>query len=286
MTDEEWKAHVQQWRQRGGVESQKAPDPATTSTTDDPSLLSEIGSGIYQTGRGMLKGAYSNIAGLETAASKATGIEALGPSKTGKDWLAQQDESGLETAGRFIGDYGSLAIPGLDFGLGARFGTKAAEWALDHGPEIATLAKTVGPARAQKMIEGLWGSLPKLGTGATRGAIGGATHDPNHPLRGVETGATIGTLGTLARQALPATWRTIPHALREAAKWATVGSTIGLSEEAMRNMTGRGGYFPGMWHLAYGFPSALAGLAGFATGKPAIMGAAASDINQATQPNE
>lgn len=229
--------------------------------------------------RGLGKGALSNVTGLWSAATNLTGTnERLGPPKALTDWVDSPGDT-TETIARQVGDYGSLMIPGLDLGLGAKFGTKAAQWAFMHGPELAKLAKVFGPKAAQSMVESMWHTLPKVGEGVTKGAIGGMAHDPEHPLQGAATGATVGGGGMLARKAIPAAWNKIPAKARQfAATAGAVTSGMGIYDIA-RNAIGHG-WFPGEYHLAYSLPSSLAALAAFATGKPGAMGGFASSLNR------
>lgn len=60
MTPEEWKAHVQQWQQRGGVESNKAPDPSAPASTDNNDADSWLGT-AESFGKGMLREGASQI---------------------------------------------------------------------------------------------------------------------------------------------------------------------------------------------------------------------------------
>lgn len=235
--------------------------------------------------RGLAKGAASNVTGLWSGATNLIDAPRLGPPKALTDWVDAPGDT-TETIAHTVGDYGSLALtPGLDLGLGAKFGAKAAQWALEHGPSIQTLAKAVGPERAQRMIHGLWDTLPKVGKGVTQGAVGGVAHDPEHPVAGATTGAMAGGAGMAARQAIPAAIKTIPPEARHLAR--TIGGTaagFGLYDAA-RHAMGHG-WFPGEYHLAYTLPSALAALAAFATGRPAAMGAAATSYNRGTEPKE
>ena len=165
-----------------------------------------------------------------------------------------------------------MFVPGLDFGLGAKFGTKAAEWALAHGPSIQTLAKTVGPEAARRMIHGMWDTLPSIGSHAARGAIGGVMGDPQHPLEGAATGAGTAIAGGAARKA----FGTLSPRLQHAAGGVATGVGMGAGLEGARMMEGgrrRGGEDWPMYLTMRHALSPLLAIAAAAARLPAAAGA-------------
>ncbi|HEY4808200.1 MAG TPA: hypothetical protein VIH81_10725 [Roseiarcus sp.] len=247
MTDEEKAAtRAGLHAKANGMDPSKPAAPAGGSS-DEPGYL-------MQAARGLARGVASDIPG---AASSA---------------FATQDDAGLvEQGARYAGEYGPMLIPGLDFGLGAKFGTKAAEWALQHGPELQTLAKAVGPDAARRMIHGLWDTAPKVGRAASQGAIGGALMDPEHPLEGAATGAVTAPAFGAARAGFRGLSPTVKHAaVAVPSAAATTGAIIGAKEM----MGGRRGE---EWPVYFGARQAMSpllALAAAATGKPAIAGGA------------
>jgi hypothetical protein len=244
MTDEEKAAMRQSLHAKAnGMDPSKPAEAAST----EPSYWT-------QAARGLARGVASDIPGVSSSQ------------------FATQDDAGpVEQGARYVGEYGPMLIPGLDFGLGAKFGTKAAEWALQHGPELQTLAKAVGPDAARRMIHGLWDTAPKVGRAATQGAIGGVMADPEHPLQGAATGAVTAPLVGAARRGFGALTPTVKHA---AVAVPTAAATAG-GMMAAREMAGRGDEWPAYFGVRGAMPSLL-GLAAAATGKPALAGAAGS----------
>jgi hypothetical protein len=206
-----------------------------------------------QVGRGLARGVASDVPGLSTS-----------------EFATQDDAGPIETASRYAGEYGPMLLPGLDLGLGAKFGTKAAEWALQHGPELQTLAKVVGPARAQQMIHGLWNTLPKLGSASAKGAVGGVMADPEHPVRGATTGALTGP----AVAAIPRPARSF------ATKAAAAGAGLAGWEAAKDMIGGRGENLPAYFAARHSI-APLGGLAAAALlNRPTLSGAAGSAVRK------
>lgn len=247
MTDEEKAATRQSLHAKAnGMDPSKPSDPAASS---EPSYWT-------QAGRGVARGLASDIPGLSSSQ------------------FATQDDAGpVEQGARYVGEYGPLFVPGLDFGLGAKFGTKAAEWALQHGPSIEKLAKLVGPDAARRMIHGIWDTMPKVGRAAGQGAVGGALMDPEHPLEGAATGAVTAPAVGAARAGVG---RLVSPRVQDLAGKAAGGAaTAGGIIAAQQMMGGRRGE---EWPLYFGARQAMSpllGLAAVATGRPALAGAAA-----------
>lgn len=255
----------------GGAQPYKQPVIPKAAPKDDPPPPSDPGY-IEQAVTGVARGAYSNVAGLETAASKIPGLGWVAPSKSTTDWLNRDDAGPVETAARLGGEYGSLMIPGLDLGLGAKFGEKAAAWALEHGPEIETLARAIGPSKAQALVEKIWSGLPKVGQATAQGAIGGATTgDPKGAAAGAATGAA--TLPVSA--ASKAAWQAVPSGVRHAAQ---AGAGV-AGYEGARQVMGRGaGSWLPEWYVGHHIPSALASLAAMVLRRPALAGRLGADM--------
>jgi hypothetical protein len=212
MTDEEKAAtRASLHAKANGLDPSKPLDAAPAGAAGEPGYL-------MQATRGVARGLASDIPGASSSQ------------------FATQDDAGpVEQGARYVGEYGPLFVPGLDFGLGAKFGTKAAEWALQHGPSIQTLAKAVGPEAARRMIHGLWDTLPSVGSHAAKGAIGGAAMDPEHPLQGAATGAGTAIAGGAARRA----FGTLPAPIQHAAGGVAGGVGLGAGIEGAR-MLGEG----------------------------------------------
>src|SRR5580693_9094720 len=100
MTDEEKAAMRQSLHAKAnGMDPSKPAEAAST----EPSYWT-------QASRGLARGVASDIPGVSSSQ------------------FATQDDAGpVEQGARYVGEYGPMLIPGLDFGLGAKFGTKAAE---------------------------------------------------------------------------------------------------------------------------------------------------------------
>jgi hypothetical protein len=242
MTDEEKAAtRASLHAKANGMDPSKPDDPASA----EPGYL-------MQATRGIARGVASDIPGASSS-----------------EFATQDDAGPVEQGARYVGEYGPMLIPGLDFGLGAKFGTKAAEWALQHGPELKTLAKALGPDAARRMIHGLWDTAPKVGRAATQGAIGGVMADPEHPLQGAATGAVAAPVVGAARRGFGALTPTVKHA---AIAVPTAAATAG-GMMAAREVAGRGEEWPAYFGVRGAMPSLL-GLAAAATGKPALAGAA------------
>jgi hypothetical protein len=243
MTDEEKAAtRASLHAKANGMDPSK---PAAAASPEEPGLL-------MQAGRGLARGVASDIPGVSTSS------------------FATQDDAGpVEQGARYVGEYGPMLIPGLDFGLGAKFGTKAAEWALQHGPELQKLAKVVGPDAARRMIHGMWDTAPKAGRAVTQGAIGGVMADPEHPLEGAATGAVTAPVVGAARAGFGRLSPTVRHA---AVAVPTAAATAG-GMMAAKEMGGRGDEWP-LYFGVRGSMSPLLGLAAAATGKPTLAGAA------------
>jgi hypothetical protein len=233
LSDDQW-TKFQQWHQAGANQQAPTGDPAS----GDPGVLTQLG-------RGLARGVASDVPGLSSSK------------------FATQDDAGpIETGARWAGEYGPMFAPGLDLGLGAKFGTKAAEWALEHGPSIQTLTKVLGADRAQRMLEGLWSAAPKVGSAAAKGAVGGVMADPEHPVQGAATGAVAG----------PAVGA-IPSGVK---KFATGAAATGTGLAAYEAMRGHGESWPAYFAARHTL-SPLVGLAGAAAlQKPVLAGAAAS----------
>lgn len=215
---------------------------------------------LMQAGRGLARGLASDIPGASTSS------------------FATQDDAGpVEQGARYVGEYGPLFVPGLDFGLGAKFGTKAAEWALQHGPSIQTLAKAVGPEAARRMIHGMWDTLPSLGSHAAKGAIGGVAMDPEHPLEGAATGAGTAIAGGAARKA----FGTLPQPIQHAAGGVVGGAGTVAGLEGARMMQGgrRGEDWPMYLTLRHALSPLLAIAAAAARLPTAAGGAGAATRN-------
>lgn len=256
MTDEEKAAtRAGLHAKANGLDPSKPAEAATAST--EPGYL-------MQAARGLARGVASDIPGASSS-----------------EFATQDDAGPVEQGARYVGEYGPMLIPGLDFGLGAKFGTKAAEWALQHGPELQTLAKAVGPDAARRMIHELWDTAPKVGRAATQGAIGGVMADPEHPLQGAATGAVAAPVIGAARRGFGALTPTVKHA---AIAVPTAAATAG-GMMAAREVAGRGEEWPAYFGVRGAMPSLL-GLAAAATGKPALAGAAGSAARRWTDDSE
>ena len=256
MTDEEKAAtRASLHAKANGLDPSKPAAAATAST--EPGYL-------MQAARGLARGVASDIPGASSS-----------------EFATQDDAGPVEQGARYVGEYGPMLIPGLDFGLGAKFGTKAAEWALQHGPELQTLAKAVGPDAARRMIHELWDTAPKVGRAATQGAIGGVMADPEHPLQGAATGAVAAPVVGAARRGFGALTPTVKHA---AIAVPTAAATAG-GMMAAREVAGRGEEWPAYFGVRGAMPSLL-GLAAAATGKPALAGAAGSAARRWTDDSE
>jgi hypothetical protein len=242
MTDEEKAAtRASLHAKANGMDPSKPADPASA----EPGYL-------MQAARGIARGVASDIPGASSS-----------------EFATQDDAGPVEQGARYVGEYGPMLIPGLDFGLGAKFGTKAAEWALQHGPELKTLAKAVGPDAARRMIHSLWDTAPKVGRAVTQGAIGGVMADPEHPLKGAASGAVAAPVVGAVRRGFGALTPTVKHA---AIAVPTAAATAG-GMMAAREVAGRGEEWPAYFGVRGAMPSLL-GLAAAATGKPALAGAA------------
>lgn len=229
MSDDDDKAKIRQWLQ-SGAQKKGAADPAAGAA--DPGIMEQVGSGLA-------RGAYSNVAGLETAASKIPGMGFMAPWKSTQEWLNRPDRGGWETAGRLGGEYGSLMIPGLDAPAGA-------------------------------------GMLGRLAVDAAKGAVGGmaGTGDP----QGAESGAATAGGSTLARTLGRAALSRVPAPLRWLGdKAATVGGI--MAAENMMHGKGRGGGYVPYWYIGHSLPSALSALAAIALGAPpAAQGRAGAEL--------
>lgn len=247
MTDEEKAAtRAGLHAKANGLDPSKPADAAGAST-EEPGYL-------MQAARGLARGVASDIPGVSSS-----------------EFATQDDAGPVEQGARYAGEFGPMLIPGLDFGLGAKFGTKAAEWALQHGPSLQKLAKVVGPEAARRMIHGLWDTAPKVGRAVGQGAVGGVMADPEHPLEGAATGAATAPLAGAARAGFRGLGPTAKHA---AVAVPTAAATAGTMMAA-KEMAGRGDEWP-VYFGVRGAMSPLLGLAAAATGKPALAGAAGS----------
>jgi hypothetical protein len=244
MTDEEKAA----MRQSLHAAANGADPSKATAASTEPGFWT-------QAARGVARGLASDVPGLSSSK------------------FATQDDAGpVEQGARYVGEYGPLFIPGLDFGLGAKFGTKAAEWALANGPELHTLAKVFGEDGARRLVHGLWDTMPKVGRAAGQGAVGGAMMDPEHPLQGAATGAVTAPIVGGARRAFGKLSPTVKHAAVAVPAAAAGGATYMGAREMMG---GRGEEWP-LYFSTRAAMSPLLGLAAAATGKPALAGAAGS----------
>lgn len=239
LSEDQW-TKFQQWRQ-GGAPKQIAPGGAAADgQSGDPAWYTQIG-------RGLARGVASDI-----------------PVLSSSQFATQEDAGPLETGARLVGEYGPMFIPGLDFGLGAKFGTKAAQWALEHGPALKTLEKVLGPAKAQAMIEGLWHGAPKAGSAVAEGAIGGVMADPEHPIRGATTGAVTG--GVV---------RALPKGVKKfATGTAAAGAGYGAWEATRGARGGRGGDWPAYFAAQHVMSPLAMTAAAAALHRPALAGAA------------
>lgn len=267
MTDEEW-AKFQQGRQ--------------AITGGDGSSGGGFFTDVGHVARGAVKGALSNVTGAAEVLGNVTGAEGVlsqvpGVSRAAKgvkDWVNDRSgEDAWESAGRFGGEWGSLMIPGLDLGIGAKIGGRAAEALMQNPAAVKYLnnyAMKYGPQGAADLMNDVldWGE--KLGTGSATGAEAGAVKDPEHPLEGAAIGGTVGAAAPVARAGVGAAARAIPP-------WAKTAGTLagGVAlEEGLRH----GRYVPGAFYAAHAMPSALAGVAATAAGYPGLAGGAASQM--------
>ena len=247
MTDEEWNNTQQGLHAKAQGMDPNKPAP------EEPGFLK-------QAARGFTRGVASDVPGLSSSQ------------------FATQDDAGMvETGSRWAGEAAPFFVPGLDFGLGARFGTKAAEWALEHGPSLQKLAKVLGPDAARRMVHGLWDTAPKVGRAVGQGAVGGVMADPEHPLKGAVTGAVAAPVVGAARSAFGRLSPTVRHAA--VAVPAAAGTTASLL--AAKQMGGRGEEWP-VYFGARQAMSPLLGLAAAATGKPALAGGAGAALRHWT----
>jgi hypothetical protein len=235
LSDDQW-TKFQQWHQAGANQQAPAAAGGDTPTGDTPWYT--------QLGRGAARGVASDIPGLSTSK------------------FATQDDAGpIETGARWAGEYGPLFIPGLDLGLGAKAGLKAASF-LDSGPVLSALEKALGPDRALKAFYKILDTAPKAGTALAKGAIGGVAGDPEHPVQGAATGALTG--GAVSA---------IPSGVK---KFATGAAATGTGLAAYEAMRGHGESWPAYFAARHTL-SPLVGLASAAAlQKPALAGAAGS----------
>lgn len=237
LSDDQWN-EFQKWHQKGapGI---KSGDPKGGEADE-----SGFWGGVKQVGRGLARGAASDVP-----------FNTVDP---------EADKSALETGARWVGEFGPLLIPGLDLGAGA----KVASW-LTSPTAVNALTKVVGSVpKARAALQALAGTAPAV----TKGAVGGAMMDPQHPVKGAAEGAVAGPVARATSAGARAVGRAMPS-------WAKAGAAAaggGALGSAMYSAGGHGhGYYP-WYHAAYGLTPALPALAAAAMGNPAFAGGMAA----------
>jgi hypothetical protein len=190
MSPEEWKAHVQQWQQRGGQESAKTPDPKAAASEDN-SDGGYLGSAMAF-GKGMLREGASQIGVAKDFA------EGKDPEHETAEWLGRETtdfapaialdavapELAFIPAATRIGKLGNFANQAINAGMRGAVGGAIAnpddrKTGAQSGGEIGAGSSMLGQVMASRPVHrmllpaAILAEIAQHGGAIPHGALGG-----------------------------------------------------------------------------------------------------------------